>query len=425
MLNVAYLANEFPSPVEHYVGDEIRELRKRGVNVVAGSVRRARACDEDDPEIVLLPISPWLALRALWLCLRRWQRISPLLRRIWQGREGMARRARALLHTWLGACYAIRLDARRIDHIHVHHGFFGAWIGMAAARLLGIDFSLTLHGSDLLLYPSYLDTKLEFCRSCFTISEYNRHYILQRYPQIDPAKVIVTRLGVDVPETPPHKLRADAQRPVMILTVGRLHAVKDHAFLLKACARLQACGVDFQCIIAGEGTERQNLENLISESGLASCVTLLGHVPRDAVSGWYDVADVVVLTSRSEGIPLVLMEAMARGKLVLAPAITGIPELVTAGQTGFLYEPGSLNDFLTQLLEIHRMVQAGTGAQSGDPSQGAIAGQVEWIRHAAWLRVRQKFERQKNLDHFAQMFLSRVSEHNESVPHEDFVLQQI
>ena len=70
-------------------------------------------------------------------------------------------------------------------------------------------------------------------------------------------------------------------------------------------------------------------------------VTLLGHVAREQMACYYDRADVVVLTSRSEGIPLVLMEAMARGKIVLAPAITGIPELVIAGKTGFLYEPGS------------------------------------------------------------------------------------
>lgn len=426
MLTVAYFANQFPSPVEHYIGDEITELRRRGVEVVAGSVRRAQAGGEEArPEILLFPVSPLLALRALWLCIRRWRRISPLMRRIFQGREGLTRRIKTLIHTWLGACYAIRLANRGVDHIHVHHGFFGAWVGMVAARLLNVEFSMTLHGSDLLLYPSYLDMKLECCAFCLTISEYNRNYILQRYPQIDPAKVIVSRLGVEVPDEPRTNLTADPQTPLMLLAVGRLHAVKDHAFLVRACARLQKCGIDFHCLIAGDGPERRHLENLISESGLRASVTLLGHVPRNDMRGWYDVADLVVLTSRSEGIPLVLMEAMARSKLVLAPAITGIPELVTGGQTGFLYEPGWMIDFVRQLLEIHRMVQATKERSLYSPVPSDIAGQVEWMRHAAWLRVKQKFERQKNLDHFAKTFLSRVSEHNESVPHEDLVLQQI
>lgn len=427
MLKVAYLAIRYPSPTEPYVSEEIRELRRRGVSVIAGSVQRAFGLEEERrPDVVLFPISPLLALRAMWLCLRRWERISPLLRRIsHRRREGIVRRAKAVIHTWLGACYAVCLINRGVDHIHVHHGFFGAWVGMVAARLLNVEFSMTLHGSDLLLYPSHLDVKLDFCRSCFTISEYNRNYILQRYPQIGPGKVIVARLGVEVPEVPPTRLGTNAPTPLVLLAVGRLHPVKNHAFLIKACARLQACGVDFHCLIAGDGPERRNLEELISQCGLTPHVTLLGQVARDAVSEWYDAAHLVVLTSRSEGIPLVLMEAMARGKLVLAPAITGIPELVTAGQTGFLYEAGSMIDFVKQVQEIHRLLQASQGNAVDNPSHNEIAGRLEWIRHAAWLRVKQKFERQRNLDHFAEAFLSQVSEHNENVPHEDFVLQQI
>ena len=91
---------------------------------------------------------------------------------------------------------------------------------------------------------------------------------------------------------------------------------------------------------------------MIRKGGLEDRVTLLGHLERQQMASLYDRADVVVLTSRSEGLPLVLMEAMARGKIVLAPAITGIPELVVAGKTGFLYDAGSLNGFVTRLLSI-------------------------------------------------------------------------
>ena len=90
-------------------------------------------------------------------------------------REGIARRRlKALLHTWLGAYYAGLLRERGVTHIHAHHGYFGSWIAMTAARLLGVSFSLTLHGSDLLRDGVYLETKLKNCRFCVTISEYNR-----------------------------------------------------------------------------------------------------------------------------------------------------------------------------------------------------------------------------------------------------------
>jgi len=97
------------------------------------------------------------------------------------------------------------------------------------------------------------------------------------------------------------------------------------------------------------------------------------------MDSWYDRADLVVLTSRSEGIPLVLMEAMARGRIVLAPAITGIPELVIAGKTGFLYEPGSLQDFVARLLFIRSLMHAPEAAQLS-PYTRSAATQLERMR---------------------------------------------
>ena len=108
----------------------------------------------------------------------------------------------------------------------------------------------------------------------------------------------------------------------------------------------------------------------------------------------YDRADVVVLTSRSEGIPLVLMEAMARGKIVLAPAITGIPELVIAGKTGFLYEAGSLDDFVDRLLFIRSLLQASDHAER-EPWVRWAARQLDWVRHAARVQVRQQLQPQQ------------------------------
>ena len=93
-------------------------------------------------------------------------------------------------------CRAAR--GQDVDRIHVHHGYFGSWIGMTAARLLNAGFSMTLHGSDLLRNAAYLDLKLGQCDFCVTISDYNRDYILQRSPNVDPHDIVVSRLGVDV-----------------------------------------------------------------------------------------------------------------------------------------------------------------------------------------------------------------------------------
>ncbi len=437
MLRVAYLANQFPSPVEPYVAEEIEELRRRGVHVVTGSVWKpakeesGSSANNCAAEIVLQPVQPAILLRALLLCLRRWKRMSPLLGRIiFRGREGPLRRVKALLHTWLGACYAVRLEKYQIEHVHVHHGYFGAWIAMTAARLLDVGFSLTLHGSDLLLQATYLDLKLENCSFCLTVSDYNRRYILQRYRGIQEQKVVVSRLGVELCE------RFDPSRKThgtgfTMLAVGRLHPVKDHAFLVRACAQLRASGIHFECVIAGDGPERSRLESLIRKYGLGKSITLLGHIPRQQMDSLYARADVVVLTSRSEGIPLVLMEAMARRKIVLAPAITGIPELVIGGRNGFLYEAGSQADFVSRLRFIHSLIgeapnEWGCDSLKKDHANVLSARQpLDWMRHAAQVQVRHIFNRKKNLESFAVFFIERVTRQSGSIPYENSVLQQV
>jgi glycosyltransferase involved in cell wall biosynthesis len=432
MLTVAYLANEFPSAVESYVGEEIAELRRRGVRVISGSVREpnrppaGRAC----AELTVQSAGGFVTLQALLLVLWRVPQVAPLIVRIlFLGKEGPWQRLKALAHTFLGACYAVQLKKYCVDHIHVHHGYFGSWVALTAARLLGVDFSMTLHGSDLLLHQVYLDFKLQNCAFCLTVSEYNRRYILQRYRGINPAKVRVCRLGVDVADvmTLPLANPKSKSHPLTLVAVGRLQAVKNHAFLVRACAHLRSLEVPFECFIAGEGQERRRLESLIRSAGLDRQITLLGHVEHAQMDSLYDRADVVVLTSESEGIPLVLMEAMARGRIVLAPAITGIPELVVRGKTGFLYQPGSMSDFVDRLLFIHSLMSARNGPALNpfDPFARSAARVLDWMRHGAQAQVRHNFNRSKNLDSFADTFLQKIYLRTTSIADENFVLQQI
>jgi len=414
---IAYLANQFPSPVEPYVFEEIGELRRRGVPVIPCSARRPDSLRESELQsfaaetLYLQPLSVLLVIRASWFCLRRCMVLADILFRVLaQGSEPPARRARALLHTLLGACYALKLQGRGVSHIHVHHGFFASWIAMVAARLLHIDYSLTLHGSDLLLHGAYLDTKLKHCAFCVTVSEFNRNFVLERYPDVEPAKIIVRRLGVSLScAVFPAASRPDRELPrLTMLAVGRLHPVKDHAFLLHACYELKSCGTDFLCLIAGEGPQRPWLEHLIRNLGLEPQVKLLGHLCRRELDACYRLCDLVVLTSRSEGIPLVLMEAMAHCKTVLAPAITGIPELVKHGETGFLYQAGSLEDFLTQIDLIR-------GSHSVLPR----------LCRAARQHVLEHFDREKNLAALADLLVFRITRKVRQDAHENPVLQQI
>jgi len=421
MTTIAYLSNQFPSPLEPYVFDEIDELRARGFTVIPTSIWRPRppldpksfALSEET--VYVWPIRTPRIFRAVGSALRSLSVfVTLLLRVVTEKNEPALKRLKCVIHTFLGAYYASLLRARHVNHIHVHHGYFGSWVAMTAARLLNIPFSLTLHGSDLLLHPSFLAAKLESCKFCVTISEFNREQILARFPHLEPAKIIVQRLGIDIPPQLPVMNSPHKQRKFTILNVGRLHRVKDHVFLLTACRELALRGVDFHCLIAGQGPERASLERLIKSWSLDGQLHLLGQLSRSQLDEQYRCANVFVLTSRSEGIPLVLMEAMAHGLPVIAPAITGIPELVrdtsSAERTGFLYTPDSLFDLMAKIEFV------------ANPSSRP---ELERVRHVAYEHVTQNFHRQNNLAQLSDTFTALVHGYEEAYRHADPVLQQI
>jgi colanic acid/amylovoran biosynthesis glycosyltransferase len=411
---VAYLANIFPSPVEPYVVEEIRELRRRGMTVLPCSALTFRDALDDGLKLFametlyLQPLQMRLLVRAIWFCLRSFPTLKDFFHRaLLTGNERPMRRLSAVLHTWLGVYFSLLLKGRNVEHIHVHHGYFSSWVAMVAARLLGISFSMTLHGSDLLVHAAFLDTKLKNCKFCVTVSEFNRRHILKQY-EVEPSKVIVQRMGVHVQENDPAWPTTNSERQdLLMLAVGRLHPVKDHAFLIRSCHELKKRGLRFSCQIAGEGLERASLEKLIRELGLEAEIKLLGHVPRHQLEAYYRNADLVVLTSRSEGVPLVLMEAMALARPVLAPAITGIPELVLHGKTGFLYRPGVVLDFVSKVELV-------------SSSQSALSP----LLRAARQHVVDHFNGERNLARLSELFISRIGQPAHD-SYENPVLQQI
>ena len=141
--------------------------------------------------------------------------------------------------------------------------------------------------------------------------------------KLTPRKIFVQRLGVDPAFWRPQN-RCHSAHGLAILSVGRLHPAKNHGLLLLACKALKAQGVPFRCVIAGEGEERRSLERLIAALGSRTRGNVARRCAlRENLPGLYAGADVFALTSRSEGLPVALMEAMAMERVVLAPEITG------------------------------------------------------------------------------------------------------
>lgn len=414
MKRIAYVANSFPEAGEWYVWEEIRELRKQGCGVIPCSFRRPRAVPAGVAELFhetlyILPLQWASVLRACVLLIAKIRAIVDLLSRAMSGPEALPKRARTLAHTFLGACLAAALHEKKVDHIHVHHGYFSAWAVMVAARLFGVEFSVTLHGSDLLVRGDYIECKLKNCKFCIAVSEYNQNYIRRNFPSVDPDKILVHRIGVDLDfwEPRPHYTRGSA---LVILSVGRLHPIKNHEFLILGCKALKSAGVQFRCVIAGDGEQHARLQRLIEALGLRHEMALQGHVRREQLAKLYGEADVVVFTSHSEGIPIAAMEAMAMQCVVLAPAITGIPELIIPGKTGFLYKADSMEDFLANLEHIR-----------------AKPSSLFELRRAARMHVASDFNMNRNMERMICDFLERIDSPAwaEELNHACPLLQQI
>jgi colanic acid/amylovoran biosynthesis glycosyltransferase len=412
---IAYITNQFPSAIEPYVTDEITGLRRRGVTVITASGQEVRANSLDprlkkfaEQTLYLRPLTVVNLLQAMVYVSGRARRLTDLLKRIVDGKEPLRQKCAALVHTLLGAKLALALKQRGVEHIHVHHGYYSSWVGMTAARLLNIGFSMTLHGSDLLLHAAYLDVKLANCDFCATVSQYNRDYLLAHYPEISASKIVLQRMGVECGGRLTAQSHHRRNGHIEMLAVGRLHPVKDFPFLLHACELLKDRAIPFRCRIAGDGPDRKKLEAVIDGTALQHHVELLGHVDAERLGDYYKESDLIVLTSRSEGIPLVLMEAMARGKLVLAPDITGIPELVRDWENGFLFRAGSLEDFVARVDLINRAWPA-----------------LSYVRRSARATIHRSYNRKKNLVSFCDFLLDRVTATPRCASNEDPVLQQV
>jgi glycosyltransferase involved in cell wall biosynthesis len=206
-------------------------------------------------------------------------------------------------------------------------------------------------------------------------TEYNRAH-LAGLPGGAAARILVMPFGVDtgrfVPAPPRPETAAPRREPVRngapglrLVSVGRLVWEKAHHLLLDACARLMARGVDLRLTIVGDGPERAALLAQRDRLGLGDRVAWAGARPEAEVIAALQAADLFVLSSVSEGFGVVLLEAMACGLPVVAPALHGIPEFVTDGVEGVLFRPGSADD-LARAIET----------AASDPGRRAAMGEA-------------------------------------------------
>jgi glycosyltransferase involved in cell wall biosynthesis len=340
-LNVGYVVEDYPT----FIVSEISQLRRLGAEVTVFSAFRPQP--EADPvkesvrrESIYLPRSLVRTFREnVRFALRHPLRYASACTRLMRERESL----RFLL---LGACHAAVVERRCIHHVHGTFGTRTTTLAYVIARLAGIEYSFTTHAYDVFRPNPSLVWKTNAAAFMRTISRFNRAFIEQKYPGVDASRIRVVYLGVDADALRPRRTNR-APGPTRIVSIGSLIEQKGHFVLVRSCARLMEQRIPFECRIIGEGPLRSRLEDEIRRHGLEAHVRLTGARPHAEALRELERADIFTLPcidmrgrgEHIDGIPLVLMEAMAAGLPVVSTKLSGIPELIASGTTGMLVAP--------------------------------------------------------------------------------------
>ena len=349
---VAYIMSRFPKLTETFVLYEILAVETQGVRVELFPLMREHTQTmhtEARPLVERAQFTPFISpaivlsnLRALITQPRAYLgALATSLRATW----GSLRYLGGILVFFPKAVHMARLmKQQNVRHIHAHFASHPAAAAFIIHRLAGIPYSFTAHGSDLHRDQHMLCEKVREAAFTVTISGYNAQIIRDRCGAAA-HDVVVVRSGVDTGVFQAAE-QVSTDGPLKILCIGSLHEVKGQTHLIEACRLLRERGVAFECNLIGGGEDRDKLEQQVAAANLGDVVHFRGQVPRSEVLAALQSADVLVTPSvpsqdgRREGIPVVIMEAMASGLPVVASRLSGIPELVDDGINGVLIEPG-------------------------------------------------------------------------------------
>ena len=364
-MKVAYVVSRFPHVTETFILREVTAVDSRpDMEVELFSLFRPV-----DPTIH--PAArPWMdrvhrsSRRAAVAGLVWWSLRRPLqlLRTVLLIVLGHCRRpavlARALVTLPVAAAHARRMKELGIEHVHAHFATYPALTAWVCRRLAGIPYSVTPHSHDIYVHQCFLRRKIADARFFVAVSHFNRHF-LSRFGGDRATPVHLVRYGID-PAAFPFRPRAIPEYGlVKTLCVASLREYKGHADLFRAVAKPGRNVGRIHLDLVGDGELRRDLERLATQLGIAHRVRFWGSRTEDQVLAHYDAADLFVLASTiahngdTEGLPNVLIEALACGIPTISTTVTGIPELIQDGLTGRLApwgDPDSLHVALDDVL---------------------------------------------------------------------------
>lgn len=356
----AYLINQYPKVSHSFVRREILALERRGISVHRFAIR---GWDESpvDPQdtdeqartryVLQGGVVPVL-LAAAWMLLMQPVAFCAALRMAVVLSRGSERSLPYHLFYLAEAARLARwLRQARVTHLHAHFGTNSADVAVLAARMANCECSFTVHGPEEFDKPAaiHLKEKAKASKFVVAVSSFGRSQLYRWLDWADWGKVKVAHCGLDqhflseepdpVPEVP------------HLVCVGRLCEQKGQYLLVQAARLLAREGLSFRLTLAGDGELRASIERYVAQESLEGHVQITGWLSGEQVKGLLRQSRAMILPSFAEGLPVVIMEAMAMGRPVLSTYVAGIPELVRHGVTGWLFPAGDVEQMAHAMRE--------------------------------------------------------------------------
>jgi colanic acid/amylovoran biosynthesis glycosyltransferase len=374
-MKIAYVMNQHPYASCTFIRREILELEKQGIDVVRFSIRKPElaltdAADQQEFQKTLFILNSkfGLLLNVVRTVASRPRKFLEALRLTckigWKSDRGLLVNLVYLAE----ACGLLRgCTVLCVDHMHAHFGTNAAAVAMLCQALGGPSYSFTVHGPHEFDKPEAIALPEKIHRAAFivAISSFTESQLFRWCDYSQWSKIHIVRCGVDDLFLSQSYVPLPEQS--RFVCVGRLGEQKGHLLLVEAVSQLAAEGLKFKLVLVGDGPLRSQIEQRIDALKLHDYLEITGWATNAEVQQQILAAQVMVLPSFAEGLPVVLMESLALGRPVLSTYIAGIPELVEPGGCGWLVPSGSAAALAvamrrvlqTPLAELEQMGRAG------------------------------------------------------------------
>ncbi len=349
-MTIAYVLNTYPQPSQSFIRREIRALERQGLKIDRIAMRRSDLplvdqgdCEEAEKTAYVLDGGAAGLAKALARVFLKTPgpAFAALKLALHLGRASPLGRLRHLIYLAEAAEVKARCDAANVTHVHAHFGTNAAAVAMLTRVLGGPAYSFTVHGPEEFDGPAALSLADKIAHAAFVVgvSQFGRSQLCRWTPLAEWDKIKVVHCGIE-PEVFPEPAAPDPHQGLRLVAIGRFVEQKGQKILIEAMAALGEAGSDVTLALVGDGTLRDDLEAAIAAAGLTDRVRITGWLDEAGVRAEIARADALVMPSFAEGLPMVIMEAMAMARPVISTIIAGAPELVLEGETGWLVPAG-------------------------------------------------------------------------------------